>query len=501
MARDGPFTYKRHEPEKTLLYQVVAAEWRTWRAERKADLSRSPLPKHVDREVEAFLRCGILEYGFVLCACDDCGKEIPVATSCKTRGFCPSCAAKRQAETTAHLVDNVLPDVPWRQYVTTFPHALRFWMAASRLLTNIVHRIVADEIMGYYLGKAEERGIRDAHAGGATFVQRFGSALQLNVHLHSLVAEGVWSVASGEPVFYHLPGPNDDEVASLVEAVADKVVTMLREKSYLSEEGAEVDLPPEIDREFADSQQWQAAVTASSFMRVAFGPHAGEKVRRIGRGFGYMEEIPFAKGRRCYSINGFTIHANRFIGARERDKLEGLVSYVARGAFSHKRLSLADPDDPDGELVYQLKTPWSDGTSAILLSRGELIEKLVALVPPPYLHTSRYFGVLSPHSKWRRSIVLRPFVKKGFVATGDGDKVKRMNWSRLLARTYKIDITVCLVCGGRVKPENCEAVLNPAIIPHVLLALGLRYHPPPIAPSRLGWDESDIDQRPTDSDD
>ena len=99
----------------------------------------------------------------------------------------------------------------------------------------------------------------------------------------ALSRKGVWSVASGAPVFYHLPGPDDDEVASLVEAVADKVVTMLREKSYLSEQGTEVDLPPEIDREFADSQQWQAVVTASSFMRVAFGPHAGRSAPHRSR--------------------------------------------------------------------------------------------------------------------------------------------------------------------------------------------------------------------------
>ena len=52
-----------------------------------------------------------------------------------------------------------------------------------------------------------------------------------------------------------------------------------------------------------------------------------------------------------------------------------------------------------------------------------------------------------------------------------------------------------------MRPENCEAVLDPAIIPNVLLALGLRYHPPPIAPPRLRWDESRFDQRPADSDD
>jgi len=66
-------------------------------------------------------------------------------------------------------------------------------------------------------------------------------------------------------------------------------------------------------------------------MRIAFGGRAGQRVRRIGRGFGYEEELPIAKGKRCYSVKGFTIHANRYIGPQERGKLEELLAYGARG--------------------------------------------------------------------------------------------------------------------------------------------------------------------------
>ena len=109
------FVYKRHEPEKTLLYQVVAREWDTWFAERQADTSRTPLPAYVEREVEAFLKCGILAHGFILASCEKCGAKMPLAFSCKRRGFCASCAAKRMSETSVHLIDNVLPHVPYRQ--------------------------------------------------------------------------------------------------------------------------------------------------------------------------------------------------------------------------------------------------------------------------------------------------------------------------------------------------------------------------------------------------
>ena len=136
----GPsFSYKRHEPEATLLYQVLAREWETWSADRQADTSRSPLPAYVAAEVEAYLRCGILDHGFFILSCDGCSSQVPVAFSCKGRGICPSCCAKRASEISTHLVDNVLPKVAYRQWVTTFPYELRYWLAASRELTNSVH--------------------------------------------------------------------------------------------------------------------------------------------------------------------------------------------------------------------------------------------------------------------------------------------------------------------------------------------------------------------------
>jgi hypothetical protein len=127
--------------------------------------------------MDAFLRCGILDHGFLILSCENCGEKLPIAFSCKRRGFCPSCCAKRMSEISVHLVDNVLPHTPFRQWVTTFPYSLRYWMAASRRLTSIVHRLVTAMIETYYVHKAGQRGIKSPVAGGVTFVQRFGSAL------------------------------------------------------------------------------------------------------------------------------------------------------------------------------------------------------------------------------------------------------------------------------------------------------------------------------------
>jgi hypothetical protein len=65
-------------------------------------------------------------------------------------------------------------------------------------------------------------------------------------------------------------------------------------------------------------------------------------VTRIGSGFGYYEEIPLAKGHRCFSINGFSLHANTSTNTLARDSLRKLVEYISRGPLSNERLEITE---------------------------------------------------------------------------------------------------------------------------------------------------------------
>ena len=79
------------------------------------DAAGADLPQFIKDEFDAFPECGILAHGFLRLHCGDCGHDKLVAFSCKRRGFCPSCGARRMAQTAAHLVDHVIPHVPVRQ--------------------------------------------------------------------------------------------------------------------------------------------------------------------------------------------------------------------------------------------------------------------------------------------------------------------------------------------------------------------------------------------------
>jgi hypothetical protein len=109
-ARDfiAPPGYRRHRPEATLLYQLVAEHYPGFRDRRTAE--GRPLPRYVEQEFEAYLKCGLLEHGFLRVKCDACQAEKLVAFSC------PRCGARWMAETAALLVDNVLPQQPVRQW-------------------------------------------------------------------------------------------------------------------------------------------------------------------------------------------------------------------------------------------------------------------------------------------------------------------------------------------------------------------------------------------------
>ncbi|RRI80192.1 transposase zinc-binding domain-containing protein, partial [Pseudomonas aeruginosa] len=107
--------YARHAPERTLLYAWVEAHYPDFIARIEAE-GRS-LPGYVREAFDAYLRCGVLEHGFLRVVCEHCRAERLVAFSCKKRGFCPSCGARRMAESARHLVEEVFGPRPVRQWV------------------------------------------------------------------------------------------------------------------------------------------------------------------------------------------------------------------------------------------------------------------------------------------------------------------------------------------------------------------------------------------------
>ena len=122
----------------------------------------------------------------------------------------------------------------------------------------------------------------------------------------------------------------------MVQKISRRVIRTLRRLGYL-EAGVDGTVPTGHDPLRNDAPELARPLAASVQQRIAFGERAGERVRRIGAGFGHAGETPTLTGPRCASVRGFSLHANTQVPAHRRDQLERLIRYTARGAVSLAR--------------------------------------------------------------------------------------------------------------------------------------------------------------------
>jgi hypothetical protein len=483
-------TYEPRDPSCTVLYHVIADHLETFLASLDADPDAPGLPAYVQREFYAYLQCGIPAHGFLRLGCDTCPNELLLPFSCKRRGFCPSCAARRMAQTAAHLVTCIIPWVPTRQWVVSVPVPLRYWMAASQDLTATVHTIIRTTIAQYYVNQAVTRGAErhKVQAGSVTFIQRFGSAINVNLHFHAIFLEGVYldRTAQGhKPRFLAGEPPTDTDIAEVVQKISHRVIRKLRSLGYL-EAGGDAAVATGYNPLVEDAPALARTLAASVQQRIAFGERMGQKVRRLGAGFGSEGAAPMRTGPHCASVQGFSVHAHTQVPAHRRDELERLLRYTARGAVSLERLT----QDANGDLVHTFTHPWSDGTTGICLTPLELLEKLAALIPLPHSHLVRYGGCLAPHSHLRGCVIPTPR-QQGM----DGEAppgTPYWPWARLLGRVFGLDMTTCPLCR-RGSLRLIAVITQESVITRILRHLRLASVPPPIAPARWHQEISAFD--------
>ena len=113
-------------------------------------------------------------------------------------------------ERAAHLVDAVLPDVPVRQWVLTLPLRLRYRLAWDHDLCRAVIGVFLRAVFATLRRRAAWDGIAGGRSGAVTILQRFGGALNLNVHVHALILDGCYTKNVAGRFAFH---PVDDLTA------------------------------------------------------------------------------------------------------------------------------------------------------------------------------------------------------------------------------------------------------------------------------------------------
>ena len=459
--------YARREPEATLLHRLVQEHWPAFleRAEEQGGL-----PRFVVRDFEEYLRCGVLEHGLVQLACARCGHTMVVGFSCKRRGFCPSCLGRRMADLAGHLVDEVLPEVPVRQWVCSLPWAMRSMLAFDRALCADVLAVFIGALTRSLRWRAKRvlglHSVEDALVGALTVIQRSDGALRVNPHFHTLALDGVYvSDSQAELVFHPLPAPSAEEVAEIAARTHAGIMRVL-ERHGRSLEGADDTLD-----ELAAEQPVLASCYAASAADVQLlGAAPGQKTQKLVQP---VRRVP-SPSDPLAEVGGVNVHAKVAFDGRDRPRLERLCRYLARPPLAQERLSL----HPDGRVRLSLKAPWKDGTHAVLLDPLDFIARLAALVPPPRFHMIRYHGVLAAHAAVRAEVVPgreppKPPPQLPLFEPSDAPleppPPSRHPWSWLLRRVFAVEVSVCPLegCSGRmriveiaVKPDEVARVLE-----------------------------------------
>jgi len=380
------------------------------------------------------------------------------------------------AESAALLVDEVLPHEPIRQWVLSFPFQLRFLFASRPELMGkalgIVHRAIASHLV-----KKAGKTQKTAQTGSVTLIQRFGSALNLNVHFHMLFLDGVYAKNKyGKATFQRTNAPTQEELARLVHTISHRVARYLERQGILErdEENSYLQL------DGIDEDPMQQLIGCSVSYRIAVGPQQGRKVFTLQTLPAVEKDDRFAQ---VAKEAGFSLHAGVAAQAWERDKLERLCRYISRPAISEKRLSLTSA----GNIRYQLKTPYSDGTTHVIFEPLDFISKLASLVPKPKVNLTRFHGVFAPNSKHR--ITVTPAKRGKGKQRGDlkedktpDERRSAMTWAQRLKRVFNIDVEICSHCGGAVKVIACiedQQVID-KILSHLKKKDGLPLSPDPL---------------------
>jgi hypothetical protein len=398
--------YRRRQPERTLLYRTVQTHLATW-LERSADTRQGGFaPAHVEREFRRYLECGILAHGFARARCAECGHDFLIAYSCKGRGVCPACNARRMVETAAHLADHVLPRLPVRQWVLSVPKRLRYYLQSDPAVQTLALQLFLSAV---------EQGLRSvcpgagphARIGAVAFIHRFGALLNAHLHFHCVVVEGVFDAdAAGGAQFHEARALSAEALAEIQARVRTRLLRALSRRNLLEREDAQA---------------------------MGKGDHGG----------------------------GFSLDASVRIEAEDREGLERLLRYCARPAFALERLRQIDA----GHLVYESVKPGPGGSVSLMLTPLELIDWLVALIPPPRRHRHRYYGVLAPNAPLRSAVTAlaapaaeTPAVTIPVPAASPKEaeeplhrRAARYAWALLLARIHEVFPLACPKCGGEMR--------------------------------------------------
>ena len=152
LSRAKQLKYSRRKPEETQLYRIVYHNRQEleYQWEDRFQSEYGVLRDVVKDTLDSYLNCGILAHGAARACCPKCNHSVLIAFSCKKRGICPSCQAKRAIIFAEHLHSQILAPIPHRHIVFSIPKRLRIYFRYERKLNSLLLRSAWHSIQGLY---------------------------------------------------------------------------------------------------------------------------------------------------------------------------------------------------------------------------------------------------------------------------------------------------------------------------------------------------------------
>lgn len=339
-------------------------------------------------------------------------------------------------------MDRLLPLVSYRQWVLVIPKRLRPLINRDGAMAGELSRLLASTLQRLY---AERTGSAGAPAQ-VTVIQRFGSRVNLHVHLHAVVSDGAFEAGEGGRLrFIPARPPTPEDIERLTETVRRLWIGRLRRRGLVSQEAAET---------------------------------------LLGQ-----------------ARSGFSLNGNVRIGAEDRAGLERLLRYCLRPALSLKRLEYRTQE---GQVRYRPDKGRPGEPDVLDWPAEEFIERFARLIPPPRHHLVRYSGALGRRSRLR-SLVTRAALERTPCEALTGEDCLQQtqkfaqavellrragraagaaarSWAAMLRRVFEVDPLLCETCGGELSPV--AAILEDRELCRLLTHLGLPTTFPITQPAR-----------------
>ena len=274
------------------------------------------------------------------------------------------------------------PNVPYRQWVVGFPFELNGPLAFQPGLLAAVEHMVMDALSTWQKARA---GV--GHVGGILVRHRFGGSLNLHIHDHVLLLDGVYVTGEdGNLRFQQTPPPRDEEMQDLANTLHRRLMCVFKRRELLQEP--------------SDSNEEKQLDALSACGQVALS-HV--KPERRGAALSLVDEDELEHPRHgiSASVDGLNVYASAPLDGRDRELMERVCRYLLRGPLAQKRLS----ERPDGMLAYRLKKPDRRGNTVLVLSPQELLMRLCSLVPAPGHPSRKSFGILGGEARDRSTVV------------------------------------------------------------------------------------------------